>query len=204
MRPNTSDVRTFCQLYINKEYDFEFARPQVIVDAGANIGFFTLQMKSQFPETKIICIEPDADNFNILKKNTSYYENIFCENCGLWNKNTKLKVYDKYNLGKWGMVVEEDSKNGTIPAISINTIFEKYSLKSIDLLKLDIETSEKQVFLDNYAGWLPKVKTIVIELHDRMEAGSSRPFFEAINKTFSKYNYFVKGENTIIENKDLG
>jgi hypothetical protein len=36
-----------------------------------------------------------------------------------------------------------------------------------------------------------------------MEEGCSKAFFEAINKSFSKYEFSIIGDNIIIENKDL-
>ena len=191
LRHGTSDIPAFYQVFLERQYNIDFAKPQVIIDAGANIGLFALLMKNKYPEAKIICIEPDIDNFSLLQKNVSAYNDIFCENCGVWNKDTKLKVYDKYNMGKWGMVVEEDVHSGNISAVSINTLIEKYSLEYIDILKLDIETSEKTLFLNNYDDWLPKVRVIVIEFHDWVEENCSKPFFEAINKSFTKYKYSV-------------
>jgi hypothetical protein len=75
----------------------------------------------------------------------------------------------------------------------------KYALQKIDVLKLDIETSEKQLFANNFESWLPKVRTIIIELHDNAEKGCSKVFFEAIHQSFANYNLSVKGENIIIE-----
>jgi FkbM family methyltransferase len=203
LRYNTSDIPVFDQVFLNEEYNIKLTAPHVIIDGGANIGLFALYIKNKYPEAKIICVEPDLENFDILQKNTSVYDNIFCENFGIWNKDTKLKIYDKYDMGKWAMVVEEDSMNGKISAISLKTLMEKYSINRIDVLKLDIETSEKQLFLDNYDYWLPKTKIIIIELHDWMEDGCSKPFFEAINKSFLKYKFSMIGENVVIENKDL-
>jgi FkbM family methyltransferase len=157
-------------------------------------------MKNKYPDAKIICIEPDPENFEMLQKNVAPYSDVYCENCGIWSKNTKLKVYDKFNLGKWGMVVEEDNENGNIPAMSINGILEKYNISQVDMLKLDIEGSEKEVFLNGFEAWLPRVKTVVIELHDRMKAGCAKSFFEAVNATFPGYTFSLSGENIVIEN----
>ena len=203
IRPGSTDAAVFLQVFANDEYDIHFNDPQVIIDGGANIGLFTILMKNQYPASKVICVEPDPDNFELLKKNTSEYGNVYYEKSGVWDKVTKLRVFDRYDTGKWGMVVEEDLIHGNIPAISIKEIMEKYEIQKIDILKLDIETSEKKVFSSGYIEWLPYVKTIVIELHDRVEEGCSKPFFEAINKTFHKYKLTVKGENIIIENLDI-
>jgi len=48
----------------------------------------------------------------MLQKNVAGYENIICENSGLWNKEASLKVYDKYDSGKWAMIVEESKDEG--------------------------------------------------------------------------------------------
>ena len=205
LRSGTSDIPTFNQVFVAQEYNVKHIKqaPKVIIDAGANIGLFTVFIKNRFPDAKIICIEPHPDNFETLKKNVSYYDNIFCENCGLWNKEVMLKVYDKYNIGNWAMVVEESHEEGNIKATTIKRLMDTYSIDRIDLLKLDIETSERELFLSNYEVWLPKTKMIIIELHDWLRDDCSKPFFEAINKTFKKYKYLVSGENTIIINNDI-
>jgi hypothetical protein len=204
LRKNTSDQSTFEQVFLNDEYNLNFIKdPKVIIDGGANIGLFALQMKKQFPNAKIISIEPDPENFQLLQKNLAPYSKVNFENAGLWNKDTQLKVYDKYNCGKWGMVVEEDLENGTIKAMSIDTLIDKYKIDTIDILKIDIETSEKQLFSSNFEKWLPKTKVIIIELHDRMETGCAKSFFSAINKCYTNYTYSTLGENVIITNLDI-
>lgn len=202
LRNSSSDIQTFNQIFIENEYDINFEVPQTIIDGGANIGLFAVLMASRYPNVKIICIEPDAENFELLKENVALYDNIFCENMGLWNKDTKLKAFDKYNLGKWGIVVEEDM-TGTVAAISLDSLMKKYNVAKIDILKLDTETSEKQLFSDAYQNWLPNVKLLIIEFHDRMESGCFKVFIDAMNDTFSDYDYSVNGENTIIYNLKL-
>jgi FkbM family methyltransferase len=204
LRKGTSDLSAFYQIFLNREYNIAYnEKPQIIIDGGANIGLFAIVMKNRYPDAKIICIEPDPENFAQLVKNTSAYKNIFCENFGIWNKDTRLNVYDKYKFGKWGIVVEENESEGTISAISVNGLIKKYSLNHVDILKLDIETSEKQVFAENFEEWLPKIKVLLIELHDWIEKGCSKPFFTAINKCYQDYSFSAKGENVIIVNNDL-
>lgn len=68
---------------------------------------------------------------------------------------------------------------------------------------MDIEGSEKEVFSKNYEDWLPKVKILVIELHDSMQKDTSRIFFETLNKTWPHYHLVVSGENLVIENLSI-
>jgi len=199
LRLGTSDIAIFEEIFLIKEYDkIKFERAKIIIDAGANIGLFAVLMKNIYPEAKIVCIEPDIENVEILKKNVSSYNHVYVENRGLWNKDTKLKAYDKYNSGKWGIIVEEDLVDGSISAITVKSLMNKYSFDHIDIFKIDIEGSEKQLFSNNFDSWLPAVKCLVIELHDWMVSGCSKPFFEAINKCFLNYSSLTSGANIII------
>ncbi len=201
LRRGTSDLIVFKEIFLNREYDVPFSTaPKVIIDGGANIGLFAVLMKNRYPDSKVICIEPDPENFRLLKENLSNYSDVHFENTGLWNVDTKLKVYDKFANGKWGMIVEEDMESGNIAAMSVTSLLKKYDIEEVDVFKCDIETSEKQVFARDYDDWLPRMKWIIIELHDRIEPGCAKAFFNAINKCFKGYKFEISGENVVIEN----
>ena len=124
-------------------------------------------------------------------------------NVGIWNRKATLKVSDKYNYGKWGMVTEEIKENeeGSVSAVTISEIMQNFKLETIDILKLDIETAERELFSSDYENWLPRVKVMVIEFHDAFSKGTAMPFFKAISKTLNNYSYHTLGENTIIVNE---
>ncbi len=206
LRKGTSDYETFYQAIVHNQYKFNYGfQPTVIIDGGANIGLASIALKNMFPAATIISIEPDPENYAQLQENIKPYKNIHTLKAGLWNKKALLSVTDKYNVGKWGMVTEEvdEPGPGVINTVTIGDIMEQFGLAQIDLLKLDIETAERELFSSDYEAWLPKVKAIVIELHDFISSGTAKPFFEAINKTFKDYRFFQLGENTIIINDDL-
>jgi FkbM family methyltransferase len=204
LRPDSSDVTLFYEIFLNNEYKLNFIKKaDIVVDAGSNIGLFALMVKNEFPNSKLICIEPDSENYKILEKNLKPYENVILINAALWSHETKLRIYDKYNFGNYGLVVEEDDIKGEINAISLDSIIKQYELSEIDVLKIDIETSEKELFSTSNLNWLKIVKVVIIELHDWMERGCSKPFFNAINAQFDSYTYSHHGENVIIVNHDL-
>lgn len=185
LRYNTSDIDVFYQVYYHNYYSFNYDHYikdiKTIVDGGANIGLASTYFKGLFPDSTIIAIEPETSNYTQLKKNTGAYEGIHCEQAGIWNKSCFLKVEDKYNSGNWGFVVEEvaDEKESNVKGISIEDIMKKYNLQHIDILKLDIEGAELELFQENYQ-WLSKVKMLIIETHDFMRKGTSKAVFKAI------------------------
>ena len=204
LREDTSDVAIFDQVFLDGDYDIGFKfQPQTIVDAGANIGLFSIIMKNRFPGAKIICIEPDKSNYDTLTKNLSGYANVDLVQAGLWNSITKLELVDRYKAGHSALTVKENAAQGTIPSVTVTSLMETFGLKSIDVLKMDIETCEKEVFQKNYEEWLPGVRMIIIELHDWLEPGCSAVFFNAIDKMYGNYSCSMNGENTIIENRNF-
>ena len=77
----------------------------------------------------------------------------------------------------------------------------EYNFPKIDILKLDIEGSEKELFETNFEDWLPKTKILIIELHDAMKTGCSKSVFNAISKY--DFSFSIKGENIIFTNNAI-
>lgn len=147
----------------------------------------------RFPEARIIAIEPEETNYELLCKNTENIKNILALKTGLWNKEVNLEIKD-IGLGKFGFIVEEVEEGKGIKSESINSLMLKYNIEFIDILKLDIEGSEKEVFEKNNE-WLKKVGILVIELHDRMKEGCAKSLFTVL--TNYDYDFELSGENLI-------
>lgn len=198
LRPETSDVPLLYHIFVEEEYNIKPKKePSFIIDAGANIGFTAVYFANQFPKARIIAIEPEESNFGMLKKNTEAYPNIRCIEAGLWNSKTKLRITNLEKNSKWGFQVEETTDDGpdTCQAVSINDLLKEEGKKEIDIAKIDIEGSEKELFAKNYQ-WLSKTNLIVIEFHDRMKPGSSKTFWEAVKGM--KFRKYRKRKNVIL------
>ena len=75
------------------------------------------------------------------------------------------------------------------------------NIDSIDIFKIDIEGSEKELFEMNYEYWLPKTKCLIVETHDRMKPGCS----ESVLNTIRKYDFekIESGENIVFVNNRI-
>jgi FkbM family methyltransferase len=124
------------------------------------------------------------------------YKDVILVKKGLWHQSTWLDIVDA-GLGNWGFIVKETSNptSNSVEATSINDLLHTYQWNSIDLLKVDIESSEVELLKHNYENWIPKTKTLLIELHDRMRPGCSKAVFS----TLVKYDFSLDhvGENVI-------
>ena len=201
MRTHTSDILVFNQVFLDGNYDLSInIRPKLIIDGGAYIGYSTIFFANKFPEATIIAVEPHPSNFALLKENTVNYQNIELINSGIWNRNAFLKIR---NAGRsyWETMVEEVAsiQEESFEAVTIVELLKNSGYEKIDILKLDIEGAEKEIFSDEYEDWLGKVNIIIIELHDWYRPGCSEAVYSALNKY--KFISYKKGENTIFIKK---
>ncbi len=198
LRKATSDFPTFMQVIYKQDYRIHLDYvPETIIDCGANIGLSAVFFANRFPNAKIIAIEPESRNFDVLKKNTEKYDHITAIKAGIWSKTTHLKIVDD-KVASWGFRVEETtaSDGAAIAAISIEDIMKQHNIEKIDILKIDIEGSEKEIFANNYDEWLSRTKTLIIETHDGFRKDATKTLFRAL----SGYNYHtsLSGENFVI------
>jgi FkbM family methyltransferase len=212
-RPS-SDIAVFKQINIYKEYlpavkayqDNFFNDKYVmnIIDAGSNIGLTSLFFLDHFKNVDILCIEPELENFKILEFNLLRNNNckIVKINGAIWSSDTKIKIVKDFrDKSDWSFRVEETEDENGIQAHSINQLINNYNIKFIDILKIDIEGAEKQVFTSKYSdlNFLNITKCIAMEIHDEFNCR------EDIYKVLTDYGYTLvdSGEITIAINKNL-
>jgi FkbM family methyltransferase len=202
LRVPSSDVPTFEQIFIRHDYDFDIKRPpRTIVDAGANIGLASIYFSNKFPGSKIIAIEPEESNFAILKRNIAPYENIVPVCGALWHENTKINLVDP-GFGKWGFMTQAqdgvEERYGEIlhevQGMTVDRIMKEQGIEHIDILKIDIEGAEREVFR-NPSSWIGKVDALIVELHERMKSGCNRSFYIGSNGFDDEW---LQGENVYL------
>lgn len=195
VRLGTSDINVFVHVFRWGEYGYEFAEsPRVIVDAGAYTGLSTAYFAMRYPAAKIIAIEPDEANFELLVRNTSGFANVQAVRAALWVENGSVALADP-GYGPWALRLAGTAGAGTqVPAITMDDVLREYQLDTIDLLKVDIEGSEKELFAAA-GSWIGQVDAICLELHDRFKPGCSRAFYQAVGDFSTEFRL---GEDVLV------
>jgi FkbM family methyltransferase len=198
LRAGTSDVLAFIQLLIDGELDFQMSQePATIVDAGANIGLASLYFAHRFPKAKILALEVDQSNFELLVRNTKPYANITCLKKALWSKQAQLNILNPTDEPWAFRVGEVASADGTsVPALGVHDLLTEFESGRIDLLKVDIEGAEKEVFQNGTDKWIHRIGVIAVELHDNIAPGASQSLNEALQGR--NHQASTSGEYTII------
>ena len=188
LRAGGSDLLTFHQVIVRNGYQFPFELnrdPETIIDAGANIGMSAIWFAQRYPGARVIAVEPEDANFEQLLENTANYPNVIPIKAAVWPKSALLKVYEAAG-GSFSFRVESlgvTEGGPRVKAASIRDLMAEHDLEFVDVLKIDIEGSEKELF-EGDPEWLSRVGAIAIELHDRFKPGC-RDAFEAATSEFT-------------------
>lgn len=209
----SSDVMVVTQVFFNKEYDpvvqaiakwQQQNKIEFIIDAGANAGYTTCYLKAFFPAATLVAIEPDSENAKQVRKNflqNNFFDLTLIEG-GLWPKDSWLELKNDFRDGKdWSFYVVESNVETNLKGYSFDTILKQFGRSSIDLLKIDIEGGEKELFSDPVMmdNVLQKTKFLAIEIHD--ETGIRDTIYESLKR--NGFEWFNQGELTIATNKNM-
>ena len=205
IRKNSTDFKVFRSVIVFGQYNISrinTSNVKTIIDLGSNIGFSVLHFKAKFPDAHIIAVEPEKHNYDQLVKNVQEFNNIDCLHNAIWYTQKNLGIFDS-GLGEYGFRVVDGNQKlvGSVDAITMDDIVARYNVQTIDILKIDIEGAEKELFTHNHESWLPKVRCIVIELHDSFRPGCATAFFKAISNR--EFSMFCKGEDIVITFNDI-
>jgi FkbM family methyltransferase len=173
LRTYAGDIRMFYEIFWEEAYRLPPALVKgsmVGVDAGANIGMTALYFSIICPGSRIFCIEPDADNFRMLRQNlAAERERVVLIEAALYDRDGRVG----FGRERWAYnsrIDERDDRDGpdensgTVKAVRLDSLLDQYRLEWVDLLKIDIEGAEDKVFSGG-GGWLSRVAMILIEVH---------------------------------------
>lgn len=165
-----SDEYAFDQIFIRHEYAAVCDRlkdQRVILDLGANVGYASAFFACRYPEARILAVEPDPRNFALCCENLRPYgERIRILQGAVWSSCSTLGLSYELGGGVAAQVVAVDrQEDGEVVAWDIPALLDIAQAETADLVKIDIEGSEAEVFATQAERWLPRVRNICIELH---------------------------------------
>ena len=171
----------FVHIFKNKEHmllpGFDVIDRPVIVDIGANEGYYSLKM-AQNPGAKVFAIEPNPAAFELLCKNiqANDFENIVPLECAIWKEGGKATLNVIPQVTSIGTLLPIESSfmseaEDRVRRVSVNTmtldeLIANNRIDRIDLLKIDVEGGELELLQASLSS-LVIVDRIVIEYHNQ-------------------------------------
>lgn len=168
--------------------------PKTIVDLGANIGMASVYYANQYPEAKIVAVEAEASNFAALCRNVRSYRNTLPVHAAVWSGDglVTMTTPEGTDAGIDTLTFAVREGDGTqVRSVTMTTLMRETGISSIDLLKVDIEGAEKEVF-EAASDWIHGIGCIAIELHDRFKPGCA----SALRSVTGDFLESQRGETT--------
>lgn len=154
------------EVLIDGEYKFLF-NYDTVVDLGCNVGTFSLWI---YPYAqKIYAIEPNPKAINLFRKTIedNKLDKITLVEAAVMGSDGNRFLKDADDEHKqYGAGLINDKEGIMVKGIQLNTFMAEYKIDYIDLLKVDIERSEKELFeSEGFRNVAFKIGTIIGEYH---------------------------------------
>ena len=165
------------ELWLEHVYTAGFYRPadgDVIIDAGANVGIFAIQMARQNRRCRVIALEPFSENFKYLQTNVARAcpKTVTCCEVALGAGFSKGQMQATSSRSLDHVLRVDSAAADGIPVIPLSGLFDLARAQEIDFLKVDIEGSEGAVFAAASPDLLGRFNHIAMEYHDQIVPGT--------------------------------
>ena len=123
----------------------------VLIDVGANIGYFSLLAAPQLPQGRVISVEPVSFLFNALLENISInkFNNIEAINVAAGDKEENRLIYlsgaDNIGMSSFQQPENYSGKTEIVKVVTLDSIAIDLKLQKVDIVKIDVEGNELAV-----------------------------------------------------------
>ena len=168
-----ADACALEEVLLNHEYRFviplvtQSGPPPVVIDAGANIGLFSLMVLEARPDAVVHSLEPGAPALTMLRRTWAvrHYPHWHLHPLALWREVGQLSFSNRAASTSSRLAVLGSSEGlATVMATTLPAFWESTVRGPVTLLKLDIEGAEEAVLSQGEAV-LGQVAHLVVELH---------------------------------------
>jgi|GEM_PF-1495316 FkbM family methyltransferase len=138
-----------------------------VLDLGANIGLTAIAFADICKQGRVIAVEPLPQSYKFLQSNfkNTNFNNVDFYNFAVGNKKTQIYMQAKSDFLAGAFIADRYQADKTHFTIQVNidsldNIFDKFNLKNLDFIKLDLEGYEIYA-LEGAKETLNKYKPIV-------------------------------------------
>lgn len=144
--------------------------PRAIVDCGANIGMTARFFLEKYPNSRVIAVEPDPENAEVCRRNLEGFGargQVIVS--AVWGQEVPLKVEKAPNQSAWQSMMEVrpalPGESPDLTSIRIERLLDRAGFELADVVKIDVEGAEKDIFEREPERFLDRTRTLIIELH---------------------------------------
>jgi len=157
-------------VHVDRDYDIaglDWSKTRTIVDVGAHVGSFTVWASRRSPEARLLSVEPNPETFELLLQNI--HDN------GLEDRVTAVNAAVGATTGTAALELMEHSlgtrlaRGGdgqvTVKVHELDHLLGEAGIDEVDMLKMDCEGLEYDVFSSMNPHRLKRIHAIACEYH---------------------------------------
>ena len=144
-----------------------------VIDIGAHIGRYTITSSKQVGKTgKVVAIEADPDNFQLLKRNIvlNNLTNVLPLNYAVFSTRTRMKLYEQSASAKYNSLMlarAAKTKNYVeVNADTLDSILKQNGINQVNWIKIDVEGAEFEVLKGSIRTLSSENVSLFIEIHN--------------------------------------
>lgn len=167
--------------------------PSVIVDIGANIGAFAVLAATMFPDCTIRAFEPEPENYGLLVENVaSFSDRVTTVRAAVVDHRNGVEVHPGHGLTHvcTTPVTElcnahwiHSTERAKAASVTLEDALDGFD--HIDLLKIDTEGSEYEIFGGVTKAVLGRVARLRMEIHDYRTPAELDGLWLKLSETFT-------------------
>ena len=175
LREIGSDMATFGEITLDEVYKpviHNVVGFQSVIDLGANIGLASLYLAHHSPSCQILSVEPNPQSYELLVHNVQNLGRR-CKTlkAAVWGIHKRLSPDPQVATDRFSTFTLRESRGKapdelTVQGLTITEILDYSGFDTVDLLKVDVEGAEAELFGDKDLQWLTRVGSIAIEFHN--------------------------------------
>lgn len=158
----------------------------IVFDLGGFQGDFAIQINARY-RCYVYLFEPSVEFFEKCEKRFTQNSKVHCFNFGLSDENGQFTLS---NEGDGSSILHKSDTNSieTVTVKKFSDVFDSLHIKSVDLIKINIEGSEYQL-LDHIisSGLIEKFENIQVQFHDFVD--DAKELRNTLTKKLSKTHH---------------
>lgn len=194
VRPRSSDLEVLREWFLSESpqalqgaLELDSQPRGAILDGGANIGVTTTWFTKTYPESRVVAVEPEPNNFLMLQQNTRSHEFVTACQVALAGRDGTVEVRTRGGHVSFTTIsAPADRLNAPVvaqvPAVSVESLMKNLGISRWALIKLDIEGAEADL-LKSGIDLLLSTDYLLLELRERIVPGTERLFQQLMRTT---------------------
>lgn len=168
VRPRTMDADVIAEMQRDPYRVRELVRDgDVVLDVGGYVGAFALYVKTQYPRSRVISLEPMPGNFSALTENVR--GEVKVEQMALVGRPRPVTVCDSgsdpsacHSIYRLGL---EHAKPIEVPGETLEILLRRHGLERLQFLKPDCQGADFEILPSTPHKVLDRINYICMEVH---------------------------------------